>query len=332
MKTESIPAKPDSNCGRLSLSADLPEQQFSIAETYYYGNGAAQDFARAYNWYRKSAEQGFAEAQFSLGIMYENGRGVDKSDTKAASWYRQAAQQDHAGALNNLGCLLHDGRIAGGDPSICASFFRSAAEKGLPAAQYNLSVLYLLGRGVEKNSAEAFKWCALAADQGYVPACYRLSYMFEHGIGAAKDGDLARKWFSTAVRTSSACDSEQQGACAAGDTDSDPVFESAHGARRKDWKKIFKKRRRVEVSSGTLINEYCPDCQLCCGPQPEGDGAFPMKLLDRQISGKEEDVFYMRDKDTALLDFRGCKALGDKGCLCRVRPAPLPAIFFPLSS
>ena len=272
MKTESIPAKQEKNCGRRCLSADLPEQQFAIAERYYYGKGAAQDFARAFNWYRKSAEQGFAEAQFSLGIMYENGRGIDKSDIKAASWYRQAAQQDHAGALNNLGCMLHDGRIAGGDPAVCASFFRSAAEKGLPAAQYNLSVSYLLGRGVEKNPAEAFKWCALAADQGYVPACYRLSYMLEHGIGASKDGDLARKWFSTAVRTSPACDSELQGACAPGDADSKPVFEGTYAARRKDWKKIFKKQRRVEVSSGILINEYCPDCLLCCGPQPEGDG------------------------------------------------------------
>ncbi len=323
MKTESLSAMPGNGCGRRCLSTDLPERQFCIAESHYYGNSTAQDFARAYNWYRKSAEQGFAEAQFSLGIMYEYGRGIDKSDIKAASWYRLAAQQDHAGALNNLGCMLHEGRIAGGDPFRYVSYFRAAAERGLPAAQYNLSVLYLLGRGVGEDPVEAFKWCGLAADQGYVPACYRLSYMLEHGIGSTKDGNLARKWFSIALRMSRPCGLERHGAA------NEFVLDGSRGTIRPDWKKNFKKKKKVEVRSGTLINEYCPDCLMCCGPQPEEDGAFPMKLLERQMCGREEDVFYMMDKDTAVLDHRGCKALGDKGCVLPRSARPVACNIFP---
>ncbi len=320
---------PESGCGRRCFPADRSGQQFCIAETFYYGNGVAQDLARAYNWYRKSADQGFAEAQFSLGIMYENGRGVDRNDMKAASWYRQAAEQGHPGALNNLGCMLHEGRIAGGDPAMCASCFRAAAEKGLPAAQYNLSVMYLFGRNVEKDPAEAFKWCGRAADQGYLPACHRLSFMLEHGIGVAKDGELARKWFSTALRSSPSCHEAQKDACARNAPGNGSAFEELSVTMRKKWKTLFKKTRKVDVQSGVLTNEYCRDCLLCCGPQPEGDGAFPMKLLDRQIRGNEEDVFYMADKQTAVLDHRGCKALGDKGCVLPRPSRPVACNIFP---
>ena len=56
---------------------------------YYYHKGVSQDYAKALEWYRKSAEQGNAAAQNQLGHMYEYeyGKGVSKDYVKAVEWY-----------------------------------------------------------------------------------------------------------------------------------------------------------------------------------------------------------------------------------------------------
>ena len=67
-----------------------------------------QDFAKAAEWYRKSAEQGYARAQCNLGYFYENGRGVEKDLAKAVEWYRKSAEQGYARAQYNLGRCYHN--------------------------------------------------------------------------------------------------------------------------------------------------------------------------------------------------------------------------------
>lgn len=42
-----------------------------------------QDESEAIEWFRKSAEQGYAPAQRSLGLSYEYGRGVAKSENQS---------------------------------------------------------------------------------------------------------------------------------------------------------------------------------------------------------------------------------------------------------
>ena len=54
------------------------------------------------------------------------------------------------------------------------------------------------------------------------------------------------------------------------------------------WKKRFPSPRTVTFADGVLVNEYCPDCRFCCGPQKE-DIPFPMALLDSQISDRTPD-------------------------------------------
>jgi len=45
-------------------------------DSYYFGQGVAQNYAEAVKWYRFAADQGGAKAQYNLGVMYENGQGV----------------------------------------------------------------------------------------------------------------------------------------------------------------------------------------------------------------------------------------------------------------
>ena len=95
------------------------------------------------------------------------------------------------------------------------------------------------------------------------------------------------------------------------------------------WRKQFPAARKVALEDGVLINEYCPDCRFCCGPQEEAE-PFPMALLDSQISARTPDDFYLLDAHTAALDRRGCRALTPAGCRLERRIRPVACNLFPI--
>ncbi len=98
---------------------------------------------------------------------------------------------------------------------------------------------------------------------------------------------------------------------------------------RKLWTGMFPSRLKVAFENGVLVNAYCSRCRFCCGPQAE-ERPFPMALLDRQISARTPDDFYLLDSRTASLDRRGCKALGPGGCRLERELRPLACGLFPL--
>lgn len=114
----------------LENKTHMAKVQYELGWRYDEGEGVDQDSAKAFEWYRKSAEQGFVGAQYSLGVMYENGKGVKKDFFKASEWYCKAAGQ--------------------GDVD----------------AQYNLGAMYEIGEGVEQDYAKAMEWYTKAAAQG----------------------------------------------------------------------------------------------------------------------------------------------------------------------
>ena len=57
------------------------------------GNGVKKDEVKAFEWYKKSAEQEDSDAQNKLGLYYENGTGTEKDLEKAFYWYQKAAEK-----------------------------------------------------------------------------------------------------------------------------------------------------------------------------------------------------------------------------------------------
>ena len=79
--------------------------QHSLGKMYATGEEVAQNHKKAFEWYQKAADQGYAPAQHSLGNMYENGKGVAQSFDKAVKWYKMAADQRYAPAQYDLGSM-----------------------------------------------------------------------------------------------------------------------------------------------------------------------------------------------------------------------------------
>jgi TPR repeat protein len=112
------------------------------------------------------AEAGDAEAQYNIGRMYAYGRGVPQDYAKALDWYRKSAVQGHLSAINNIGRLYQNGLGVGQDDATAVRWYRLAAEGGDGVAQYNLGSMYARGRGIPQSDRDAHFWWSLALKSG----------------------------------------------------------------------------------------------------------------------------------------------------------------------
>lgn len=109
----------------------VPEEQYTLGNAYYMGDGVPRDYAEAAKWFQLSADQGLAESRFMLGMLNERGYGMPPDFLEAIKWYRQSADQGY-----------------------------------LPA-QFELGNMYALGKGVPQNYTEAYLWYSIAAASGH---------------------------------------------------------------------------------------------------------------------------------------------------------------------
>lgn len=70
--------------------------QNNLGVMYQYGLGVEKDYAKAIEWYTKSAYQGDSYAQYEVGNMLENGLGVEKDLKRALEFYTKAVNQGKA--------------------------------------------------------------------------------------------------------------------------------------------------------------------------------------------------------------------------------------------
>jgi len=60
--------------------------QVNLGSMYYYGEGIAANFDKAFRWYHAAALQGDTDAQIGLAIMYIRGQGVTADLAIAHMW------------------------------------------------------------------------------------------------------------------------------------------------------------------------------------------------------------------------------------------------------
>ena len=159
------------------------------------GKGVPQNFEKAFEWYRKSAEGGMPQAQCCLGYMYESGKGVPQSNTKAVEWYQKSADQGYAIAQGNLGSMYDRGKGVLQSDTKAVEWYQKSADQGYAIAQYNLGEMYKSGIGVPQSYTKAVEWYQKAADQGVREAQNSLGVMYEAGRGVPRNKVRAMEWY-----------------------------------------------------------------------------------------------------------------------------------------
>ena len=145
---------------------DESEVLYQLGKRYYFGEGVAKDYAKAWQYWEQAAKSGHTGALYRLGNSCFFGRGVEKDYTKARQYYEQAAEKNNQYALYRLGDLYYYGWGVTEDYAKAKQCWEQAATKDHAKALYSLGNLYYSGKGVTKDNKKALEYYQRAADLG----------------------------------------------------------------------------------------------------------------------------------------------------------------------
>ncbi len=171
-----------------------------VAEGYYSGHGAKQDYAQAVAWYEKAAFFGDAPAEVNIGDIYDQGGyGVTQNYATAYGWYMKAARRGNVDAMEDLGTLYYYGHGVPRDYRQAMIWSRKAADAGNVEAAFHVALLYADGDGVTQSYGQALGWYKIAADGGNAAAQVNLGLMYEDGDAVPQSYWQAYNWFMKAA-------------------------------------------------------------------------------------------------------------------------------------
>ena len=127
--------------------------------------------------FQAGADHGDATSMWNLGVLYANGQGVAQDYAKAREWYQKAVDKGSADAMYKLGNLYDDGQGVAQDYAKAREWYQKAADKGSAEAMFTLGLHYDYGQGVAQDFAKAREWYEKAADKGDASAKVRLQQL-----------------------------------------------------------------------------------------------------------------------------------------------------------
>ena len=160
---------------------------------YYESKATDRNLRVACEYFRSSAERGFAPAQFAFAQCASQGKGMSVDMGLAERWMQMsAAQQFPLAQLNLVSFHMKFLKRKPENLRRMLHLTRSIANKGYRTAQLNLACFYYWGMGIPKDHSLAAEWLKRAAEQGLGEAVYRLGVMLAKGDGVRRDIGSAR--------------------------------------------------------------------------------------------------------------------------------------------
>jgi len=180
------------------------EQGYAPAEAatgyaFGTGKGMGRNIASAIMWYRKAADQGYALAEYAMGNFYATGRGVTNDMAQALEWWHKAADQNQPDAETAIGDYHFIASPERGTNNLnygeAVKWFRRAASHGSAAAMNYLGLAFAGGMGMNIDQKESARWYLMAAERGDARAEANIGQCYLDGRGVPYDPVQAYKWF-----------------------------------------------------------------------------------------------------------------------------------------
>jgi TPR repeat protein len=153
----------------------IPKAMNGLGMLYRSGTGVETDYKEATKWFRKAAEAGYPQGWYNLGMMYKYAYGFDQDFDKAFKNFRKAADMDFVNGKYAAGYMLYKGLGCKQNYEEAFSLFKSASELGHPASMYMLGLCYRNGYGVEQTEETALHWLHRSDSSGYYLAAKELA-------------------------------------------------------------------------------------------------------------------------------------------------------------
>ena len=172
---------------------------YHLGRCYYFGNGIATNYDKAFNLFSYIANHGCDEMWLELGDCYLNGNGVGLDIDEAIKCYERGVERTECNF-----CRMRLGTIYS-DPN-GGYFNRKLAEDYLTplidVENYRAEAEFKLGL-LCNNSGDiqgAVRWYMLASEENHTTAMYNLGVIFFNGDLGAQDLDKAERYFNMAAR------------------------------------------------------------------------------------------------------------------------------------
>lgn len=159
-----------------------------------------ENYAQAFLWYQKSAENGNEDGMFELGCAYDFGRGVLQNKRKAFELYKKAAEKGHNQAMGYLGYAYRHGEGTEQNYQLAMEWYTKAAENDENAfAMKEIGDMYRNSEGVFKSYKKASIWYEKAANGGNTNAMLSIGYLYDIGKGVKANTEKAIYWYERAA-------------------------------------------------------------------------------------------------------------------------------------
>ena len=180
-----------------SLTGDMKCQN-ALGCFYRRGIGTNQDFSKAFEWFDKSAKQGFDKAKFNLSICYKKGEGTAVDYQKHVKLLTQLCDSGFIPSYNYLAICYMKGQGVEKDEKKAIKLWEYASEKDDPKAQRNLGYRYLAGNDVPKDINKGLQLLKSASEKNDVIAFRLLGECYKDGIGVDLNIIMAIHFFTKA--------------------------------------------------------------------------------------------------------------------------------------
>lgn len=115
---------------------------------------------------RRRAKAGDPNARYELGCIYYVGRGIDRDYAEAFRWYMKAAEQGHNSGLCDVGYCYRNGHGVPQDFAIAFRYYMKVAQQGCPTGAFWVAHAYEHGEGVPRDIHQAVRWYEISGNRG----------------------------------------------------------------------------------------------------------------------------------------------------------------------
>lgn len=162
--------------------------QYEVGVTYalpLHGQ-ATQDDVAAFQWFLKSAQQGYLPAQEQVAALYSSGKGVEKNPQQAFHWRQKAAEQGSRASMMALAGSYEEGEGVAADPKKALEIYLHVAKKtdDTSYSRATLSLLNLYQKHYPNDRQNILRWMEAAYASGW-------HHLDSELISAYSDGKLA---------------------------------------------------------------------------------------------------------------------------------------------
>lgn len=143
----------------------------NLADCYYYGNGVAQSYKRAFDLFNEGSSSN-PLCHYRIAVMYKEGVGVEKNQDKAIEHLSIASDKGVTQAQYLLGCEMYEGKNIVRNYEESVRLLSQALEgKYIPNEVKGdicrkLASCYRFGRGVEVDEKKADSYTNMSAIYG----------------------------------------------------------------------------------------------------------------------------------------------------------------------